>query len=84
MMFGDASMHATWPGVLRDRIRLAHPNGVTSDDLWELLTERDAVVRTDDGHQRAFRNAMEYLTEVGLVRKDCGYWYEIPLTRKAL
>lgn len=81
MMFGNASMHASWPAALRDLLRAEAPNGVSVGDLWASLSQRDAIPQGDESHQRSFWNALDYLADVGLAKMANGLWYEIPLTR---
>jgi hypothetical protein len=84
MMFGSASMYATWAGALRDRLRAESPNGVSASTLWDSIVTRDAIATVDKTHRRAFHNALDYLANVGLAEYTNGLWYEIPLiTRTA-
>lgn len=84
MMYGNASMYATWPGALRDRLRAGSPYGVSASTLWDSIVTRDGIATFDKAHRRAFHNALDYLANVGLARYANGLWFEIPLiTRSA-
>jgi len=75
---GDASMRAAWPGVLRDALRRAGLDGLFRTQLWDVLSKRD-VIESNQAHQRAMDNALEYLEAVGLARRVGAKWFDIPL-----
>ena len=72
----STSIYSTWPAVFLDALRKAGTLGMNWSSLLESLG--DSWTEGQPDHSAA-RNAIDYLVEVGLVRKVVLRWYVIPL-----